>query len=160
MEPPSAATDVVLVHLGGCRYAVPLPSVVEVGRPPGLTRVPGVPGFVRGVANWRGRVLAVLDLRGLLSAGPPSADRRSRLVVVQGRCRTEVVRVGLLVDAVTGGVSYDASALEPTLPHLADEGRALLAGQVTDADGPYGVLDLAAVLALAEQLPRADRRAG
>jgi chemotaxis signal transduction protein len=105
-------------------------------------------------------VLAVLDLRGLLSAGPPPAERRGRLVVVQGRCRTEVVRVGLLVDAVTGGVSYDASALEPPLPHLADEGRALLAGQVTDDDGPYGVLDLAAVLALAELLPRADRRAG
>jgi chemotaxis signal transduction protein len=160
MESPSAATDVVLVHLGGCRYAVPLPSVVEVGRPPGLTRVPGVPGFVRGVANWRGRVLAVLDLRDLLSAGPQPSDRRSRLVVVQSASRADAARVGLLVDAVTGGVSYDAQALEPPLPHLPGAGRALLAGQVTDADGPYGVLDLAAVLALAEQLPHAARRAG
>lgn len=160
MEPTTAATDVVLVHLGSCRYAVSLTAVVEVGRPPGLTRVPGVPGFVRGVANWRGRVLAVLDLRGLLSAGPPSGDRRSRLVVVQGVSGADVVRVGLLVDAVTGGVSYDGQALEPPLPHLSGDGAALLAGQVTDADGPYGVLDLAAVLALAEQLPRAARRAG
>ena len=155
MELPPATTDVVLVHLGGCRYALPLTSVVEVGRPPGLTRVPGVPGFVGGVANWRGRVLAVLDLRGLLSAGPPARDRRSRLVVVQA----DGVRVGLLVDAVTGGVSYDAQALEPPLPHLSRDGQGLLAGQVTDDDGPYGVLDLSAVLALGDQLPRA-RRAG
>ena len=159
MELPAAAPatrhDVVLVHLGGCRYAVPLPAVVEVGRPPGLTRVPGLPAFVAGVANWRGRVLAVLDLRGLLSAGPAVRYRRSRLVVVQ----VDGVGVGLLVDAVTGGVSYDDQVLEPPLPHLPGDGQALVAGQVTDADGPYGLLDLPVVLALAERLPRA-RRAG
>ena len=155
MELPSATTEVVLVHLGACRYAVPLPAVVEVGRPTALSRVPGLPGFVAGVANWRGRVLAVLDLRGLLSAGPAARDCRSRLVVVQ----VGGVRVGLLVDAVTGGVAYDAQALEPPLPHLPRDGHALLVGQVTDADGPYGVLDLPAVLALAEQLPPV-RRAG
>jgi chemotaxis signal transduction protein len=100
-------------------------------------------------------VLAVLDLRGLLSAGPVVLDRRSRLVVVQ----VDGVRVGLLVDSVTGGVSYDAQALEPPLAHLPSAGGGLLAGQVTDEDGPYGVLDLVAVLALSELLPRA-RRAG
>jgi len=155
MELPPATCEVVLLRLGTCRYAVPLSAVTEVGRPPALTRVPGLPGFVAGVANWRGRVLAVLDLRGLLSAGPAVPDRRSRLVVVQ----VDAVRVGLLVDAVTGGVSYDAQALEPRLPHLPSGGGTLLAGQVTDEDGPYGVLDLPAVLGLAEQLPRA-RRAG
>ena len=56
--------ELVLVRLGGCRYALPMASVAEVGRPPGLTRVPGLPSWVAGVANWRGRVLAVLDLRG------------------------------------------------------------------------------------------------
>jgi purine-binding chemotaxis protein CheW len=150
--------EVVMVRLGSSRCAVPMSAITEVGRPPALTRVPGLPAFVPGVANWRGRVLAVLDLHGLLSAGPAVPDRRNRLVVVQ----VDGVRVGLLVDSVTGGVSYDAHALEAPLPQLAGGAgptTGLLAGQVTDADGPYGVLDLPAVLALAEQLPRA-RRAG
>jgi hypothetical protein len=73
------------------------------------------------------------------------------------------VRLGLLVDSVIGGVSYGAHALEPVLPHLpgsrTGQPAGLLAGHVTDEDGPYGVLDLAVLLALAEQLPRA-RRAG
>jgi purine-binding chemotaxis protein CheW len=155
MELATAVTEVVLVHLGTCRYAVPLTAVVEVARPPALTRVPGVPAFVAGAANWRGRVLAVLDLRGLLSAGPAAAARRSRLVVVQA----DGVRVGLLVDAVTGGVSYDPQALEAPLPNLSAGGGGLLAGHVTDDDGPYGLLGLPALLALGEQLPRA-RRAG
>ena len=148
-------TELVVVRLGGCRYALPMSSVAEVGRPPSLTRVPGLPAWVAGVANWRGRVLAVLDLRSLLAADPGQLDRRGRLVVLHH----DGVRVGLLVEAVTGGAELDPEALEPALAHLPAATGSLLSGQVTDADGPYGVLDLDAVLALAESLPRA-RRAG
>ena len=130
-------------------------SVAEVGRPPGLTRVPGLPGWVAGVANWRGRVLAVLDLRGLLSADSAELDRKARLVVLAHGG----VRVGLLVEAVAGGAAPDPGCVEPAPPHLPTATGGLLRGQVTDADGPYGLLDLDAVLALANTLPR-PRRAG
>ena len=146
-------TELVIVRLGGCRYALPMSSVAEVGRPPGLTRVPGLPAWVAGVANWRGRVLAVLDLRSLLAADTGALDRRGRLVVLSHGG----VRVGVLVEAVAGGAHLDPEAVEPALAHLPTTTGSLLAGQVTDAEGPYGVLDLDAVLALAEQLPRARR---
>ena len=145
--------ELVVVRLGGCRYALPMASVAEVGRPPALTRVPGLPAFVAGVVNWRGRVLAVLDLRGLLQAGFGPLDRRGRLVVLQHAG----VRVGLLVEQVAGGIQLDPATVEPALAHLPASTCGLLAGQVTDADGPYGLLDLDAVLALAGQLPRAGR---
>lgn len=147
------STELVIVRLGGCRYALPMGSVAEVGRPPGLTRVPGLPAWVAGVANWRGRVLAVLDLRSLLDAEVGPLDRRGRLVVLSHGG----VRVGLLVEAVAGGAQLDPEAVEPALAHLPASTGSLLAGQVTDDEGPYGVLDLDAVLALAEQLPRARR---
>lgn len=148
-------TELVLVRLGGCRYALPMASVAEVGRPPALTRVPGLPAWVAGAANWRGRVLAVLDLRSLLAADSGELDRRGRLVVLQHGG----VRVGLVVEAVVGSAELDPESVEPALAHLPTSTGTLLIGQVTDADGPYGVVDLDAVLALAESLPRA-RRAG
>ena len=147
--------EVVVVRLGGCRYAVSMDAVAEVGRPPVLTRVPGLPSWVAGVANWRGRVLAVLDLRPLLTAGPAPLDRRGRLVVLT----SGGVRVGLLAEAVEGSLRFGDDAVEPPLPHLSTEAGGLLAGQVTDADGPYGLLDLDAVFRLADALPR-PRRAG
>ena len=91
-------TEVVVVRLGGSRYALPMEAVAEVGRPPGLTRVPGLPTWMAGVANWRGRVLAVLDLRPLLAAPVAELDRRARLVVL----RRGQVAVGVLTEGVEG----------------------------------------------------------
>ncbi|MCW2598796.1 MAG: CheW protein [Frankiales bacterium] len=149
------ANEVVVVRLGGSRYALPMDAVAEVGRPPSLTRVPGVPGWLAGVANWRGRVLAVLDLRPLLAAPPASLGRRARLVVLN----RGGVPVGLLTEGVEGTYLLDADQVQPSLVNLPDSAAELLAGQTTAAGGPCGVFDLDAVFRLAEALPRA-RRAG
>lgn len=148
-------SEVVVVRLGGSRYALPMDCVAEVGRPPSLTRVPGVPAWLAGVANWRGRVLAVLDLRPLLAAPGASLDRRGRLVVLN----RGGVPVGLLTEGVEGTHLLDDEHVEPSLAHLPDSAAELLAGQTTDVGGPCGVLDVEAIYRLADVLPRA-RRAG
>lgn len=153
MEEQTAANEVVVVRLGGSRYALPMSAVAEVGRPPTLTRVPGLPSWLAGVANWRGRVLAVLDLRPLLAASPGPLDRRARLVVLH----RAGVPVGLLTEGVEGTHLLDDESVEPALAHLPDSAAGLLAGQTTDADGPCGVLDLDAVFRLADDLPRTRR---
>ena len=154
-EPIPVATEVVVIRLGGSRYALPMDAVAEVGRPPGLTRVPGVPAWLAGVANWRGRVLAVLDLRGLLSAPSLPLGRQARLIVLN----RGGVPVGLVSEGVEGTRMLLDDQLETALAHLPDAAAELLAGQITDAEGPLGVLDLDALFRLAEALPRA-RRAG
>lgn len=157
METVDARPDeVVVVCLGGSRYALPLPAVAEVGRPPALTRVPGLPDWVAGVTNWRGRVLGVVDVRGLLAAEPGPLDRRARLVVLT----RGAVSVGLLTEGVEGTGSVDADALEPPLAHLPRSAGALLSGQVTDARGPVGLIDLDALFGLADALPRPRRASG
>ncbi|MFN2539632.1 MAG: chemotaxis protein CheW [Mycobacteriales bacterium] len=147
--------EVVVVRLGGSRYALPMEAVAEVGRPPGLTRVPGVPSWLAGVANWRGRVLAVLDLRPLLTAPAGAFDRRARLVVLH----RNNVTVGVLTEGVEGTLWLEPDQLEPALAHLPGSASDLLVGQATDAAGPCGVIDLDALYRLADALPRA-RRAG
>jgi purine-binding chemotaxis protein CheW len=108
---------------------------------------------VAGVTNWRGRVLAVLDLRPLLGVAADALDRRGRVLVLS----RGGVSAGLLVDRVVGTVPHDPASLEPLLASLQASTAGLLAGQVTDADGPCAVLDLEAVFALSSTLPRARR---
>ena len=150
---PVASTEIVVVRLGVTRCCLSMAHVAEVGRPPRLTRVPGLPAWLAGVANWRGRVLAVLDLRPLLGEVPARDGRTARLVVLH---RGEVT-VGLLTDGVDGTRQLAPDDIEPSLSHLPDAAADLLCGQVTDDDGPYGVLDVDAVFRLPDGLPRARR---
>jgi purine-binding chemotaxis protein CheW len=128
-------------------------AVAEVGRPPGLTRVPGLPAWLAGVANWRGRVLAVLDVRPLLDAPTDELDRRGRLVVLH----RSGVPVGLLTEGVEGTRELEPERVEAQLAHLPGTAADLLLGQVTDEAGPLGVVDLEALYRLSDSLPRARR---
>jgi purine-binding chemotaxis protein CheW len=146
----------VMLRLGGARYAVGMSAVAEVGRLPRLTRVPGTPNWLAGVANWRGRILAVLDLRPLLDATSTPTGSLGRLVVL-----TEgTVTVGLLTEGVQGVVSCDAERIDPPPMTLDSETGALLIGQFAEPTGPIAVLDPTAVLKLRLRLPAARRTAG
>ena len=146
----------VVVRLGGGRFALPMSDVAEVGRLPGLTRVPGTPGWVAGVANWRGRILGVLDLRMLLDVTPDDGAAADRRLVVLSR---QGIAAGVLAERVEGVVDVDPSQLEPALLTLPAEAGALLEGQVTDGEGPIGVIDAGAVFALRQRAGMV-RRAG
>ena len=161
MTPPSPAaddaaadSDAVVVRLGASRFAVALASVAEVGRVPAITRVPGMPGWVSGVANWRGRVLPILDLRALLGASGGPLGGSARLLVLAA----DGVSVGMLVEAVEGTAAVNEGA-EPFPAALTGVAAELLAGQLPHADGPVAVLDVAAVLRMRDALPRGRRSA-
>jgi purine-binding chemotaxis protein CheW len=146
--------ETILVRLGRGRFATDLASVAEVGRVPAITRIPGVPTWLAGVANWRGRILPILDLRTLLGAATTGSNRSSRLLVLTDRGTV----VGVLVDAVEGTMTLDTDvAAVPT--GVPAEAAALLRGQVARDDGPVAVLDVDAVMRLRERLPRGRRSA-
>jgi purine-binding chemotaxis protein CheW len=145
--------EAIVVRLGSGKFAVDLVAVAEVGRVPSVTRVPGLPSWMAGVANWRGRILPVLDVRTLVGAdaAPPGAQARL-LMLTDG-----ALAVGLLVDAVDGTTELTDVAPFPTAGTLLDSG--LLSGQSPREDGPLAIIDVAALLALRQGLPRGRRSA-
>lgn len=156
-DPPQVAgtaAGAILLRLGSSRYAVSMSDVAEVAPLPALTRVPGVPDWLPGVANWRGRMLPVLDLRPLLATPVVPLASSARLLVLT---RGDLV-VGLVTEAVPG--VYDAPLTDCAPPPTTVTGEAarLVSGQVADGSGPVAVLDVGAVLALGERLER--RRGG
>jgi purine-binding chemotaxis protein CheW len=142
--PTEGSHDYVLLRVGTGRYAVAMGDVGEIGRSPHVTRMPGLPAFVAGMANWRGSVLAVLDARELLGATGPGAG--GHLAVL----RRDDVEIGLRVDAVDGVLSHRLAPVPATVtPRVA----VLLAGTLLAPDGqPVAVLDVGALVALRAQL--------
>ena len=66
--------------------------------PDQVTRVPGAKPWLRGIANLRGQLLTVVDLKAFLGAGSSAGERQSRILVLASR----EVPTGLVVDEVLG----------------------------------------------------------
>jgi chemotaxis signal transduction protein len=138
-----------LVRLGDARYAIALEAIAEVLPVPGVTRLPASPLWLAGVANWRGRVLAVLDLRPLLGADQRPASSSARLVVL----REGEVEAGLIVDAVVGLMTADGDPHD--LPATVAPAAASILSGTVDQEGPVALLDVTSALALRGQLAQA-----
>src|SRR5262249_53212358 len=137
-----AAAQHVMFTLAGAEYAVPIDNVLEVGRPLTPTPVPNVPDWVLGVANVRGDIVSMIDLRGFLGL-PPHRGPERRLLVV--RPRSEELAVGLLVDRVGGIRDIPPASVNTGAP--ADGAVAAYVHGVVEADGErLVVLDLERLL--------------
>jgi purine-binding chemotaxis protein CheW len=137
----------VLLRLGQGRYAVPLSSVDHVLQLPVLTRVPGGPIWLAGAANWRGRVLPVLDVRPLLGVERSALAGSARvLVLAEGE-----VRAGVIVESVLGLLDDPGTEFEAVPPTVTPAAASILEG-VVESSGPIGLLDVSSVLGLRGQL--------
>ncbi|MGD9843404.1 MAG: chemotaxis protein CheW [Steroidobacteraceae bacterium] len=89
----------VAFRLGAETFLLAREETREVmGVPTFLTRVPGARPWIRGLANVRGQLLPVVDLRAFLGGGAAPIGRNARILVVNNRD----VPAGLLVDEVLG----------------------------------------------------------
>ncbi len=116
------------------RYALPLEAVREVVIPPvQWSRIPRAPPAVHGVVNLRGRVVTVVELRGLLALEGQSASQK---LVLLDRGRRDL---GLLVTEVDGIETIDRIVPGPGHPTSSVRGVARLNG------APVSVLDAAGI---------------
>ena len=90
----------VIFTLDGASYSFPIASVTEIGRSLAVTPLPNVPEWVAGVANLRGDIISVVDLRRFLGLGTDESARGGRMLVV--RSQSEEIHTALMVDAVRG----------------------------------------------------------
>lgn len=86
---------VCLMSLGGELYAIDLNNVSEVFQVESVTRVPGMPSAMMGVANLRGVIVPLLDLRHMLGLTVDGSPLPFAVVIRHGSRQ-----VGVLVDRV------------------------------------------------------------
>ena len=94
-------------------FIVARDSIREVLMIPDLiTRVPGAKSWVRGLANIRGHLLPIVDLKAFLGAGANSGHRDARVLVLN----SVEFPVGLIVDEVFGFRRFLAREYSSTSP--------------------------------------------
>jgi purine-binding chemotaxis protein CheW len=91
----TSVSRMCLITLGGELFAMDLGDVSEVFEVDSITPVPGAPSTLIGVANLRGTVIPLADLRPSLGLSGTESSLKYAVVVRHGS-----QQVGILVDAV------------------------------------------------------------
>jgi len=98
----------VTFAVAGEMFAVPMGPVQEIIRVPEVARLPLAPSTLDGLANLRGRVLPIINLRRLFHCDSRAHDDATRAVVINlGQ------PLGFVVDRVASVLSVEPHEIEP-----------------------------------------------
>jgi len=133
----------VALRMAGDLYLIAREETREVlGVPASTTRVPGAKGWIKGLANVRGQLLPIIDLRQFLGSGLTPITRNTRIVIANHR----EIPAGLLVDEVLGFRRFAESEFSGDAPPTVARCERYLAGAFRRANEQWPVLSLRAVL--------------
>lgn len=113
--------------LAGERYAIEARFVVETMPLRELTSFPGLPSFILGIVNVRGRILTVMDIKKFFDLPESGLTDLHKLIIVRYR----ELEVGIVADVLLGIQALAQERMQPSLPTLTGIREKYLAG-VTD----------------------------
>src|ERR1700761_5887915 len=129
----------VAFRMGGETFLVAREETREVlGYPAVVTRIPGAKSWVRGLANVRGALMPMLDLRQFLGSGATASGRNTRIIVVNHRD----IPAGLMVDEVLGFRRFAESEFSAEAPPTVIRCDSYLAGAFRRGGEVWPVLSL------------------
>lgn len=110
----SQTFQIVVFRLGDEEYGLHIDQIKEVVITPTITRMPQMPSFIKGVANVRGNIIAVLDLEEKFSL------RVSEQVTKSGNNFTLVIesedyKMGVLVKEVPNTLTISSAQIEESV---------------------------------------------
>jgi purine-binding chemotaxis protein CheW len=146
---PDAQKNLVGFVVGDVHYAVDIARVREIVNPLPITKLPHTPPEVAGVADHRGEVVPVIELRVRFNLGERRPEERGTkwiLVTIGSRV------VGLVVDAVTEVFGARSDEIRPT-PEVGGDRELRGISGVARHDGKLTfVLDIGRFLSIVEAL--------
>lgn len=105
------------VRIGASRLIIDMGKVKEILELPEFTTVPGVKSWIIGVANVRGSLLPIIDLKGYLLGEDILKRQKGRLVVIEYKG----FNTGMLVEEIFGMRHFVEADEVSQMPEQLDE---------------------------------------
>lgn len=99
-------------YLAQEEYAVEILKVQEIIQMQAVTKVPKVPGFVRGIINLRGKVIPIIELRVKFGMEPVEDTDKTAIVVMKIHNGENDVTMGIIIDDVKEVKDLEAYNIE------------------------------------------------
>lgn len=132
--------EIVEFLLTNEHYGMASQFISEVYPLKDLTPLPGVPSFVLGLVNVRGRILSVIDLKKFFEMPDKGLSDLNKVIIIEN----ETMAFGILADAIIGVRNIKVSTIGPPLPTLTGIREEYLKGVTGER---VVILDAARILA-------------
>ncbi len=103
--------QLIVFKLGDEEYAMPIEQIKEVVLTPRIAKVPQTPDYIRGVANIRGNIIAIMDLgqKFALQEAVLDAQTANYTLVVE----SQAFKLGVLVKEVPNTLTITTDQIDP-----------------------------------------------
>ncbi len=125
-------------RLGNIYLLSKLEEVDEILVSPEMTRVPSALSWVKGIANIRGMLLPILDLRDFIDGEAIHAGRKTRVILIK---KGELVS-GLMVDEVFGMRHFFEEERTADVPEVSENLKKYLQGAFRKGSVHWGIFDM------------------
>jgi purine-binding chemotaxis protein CheW len=114
-----STVHLIVFKLGTEEYGVRIEQVKEVTVTPDIAKMPKTPVFIKGIANIRGDIIAIMDLEERFKIIPAPIDTTNRhtyTLVIESKEYT----IGLIVKEVPQSLSLPVSKIDKTPSFIQD----------------------------------------
>ena len=125
-------------RLGNTYLLSKLEEVDEILIAPEMTRIPSALSWVKGIANIRGMLLPIMDLRDFIDGQGVQSGRKTRIILIK---KGELVS-GLMVDEVFGMRHFFEEERTKNVPEVSDNLKKYLQGAFRKGNMHWGIFDM------------------
>lgn len=110
VEETGTRVQLIIFKQAGQEYALPIDQIKEVVLRPSIAKVPQTQSYIKGVANIRGNLIAILDLEeklGVSNSAAQNQDANYTLVI-----ESEEFKIGVLVKEVPNTLTVNTKDID------------------------------------------------
>ena len=124
----------LIFSIGNELYGIEIRYITEIISMQPITVVPGMPQYVKGITNLRGKIIPVMDARLRFKKAAREYDDRTCIIVLE----TNGISTGLIVDSVSEVIAIANEDIAPP-PDINKGGLQYIKG-IGKADGNVKLL--------------------
>lgn len=108
-EEDTQADRYLIYKIGEESYGIEISYVFEIINITQITKVPGLPGYLKGIINLRGSIVPVMDIRQRFGLPEREYNDRTCIIIAQ----VDGMDVGYIVDSVSEVATIPGNSIVP-----------------------------------------------
>jgi len=132
-------------------YGIPIEKVKEIIGIMNITKVPGMPKYVKGVINLRGNIIPLIDLRLKFDMDFKEYNDRTCVIVVEMQNKEEKKLMGIAVDNVSEVINLEKDFIAPPPSYNSDYSSEYITGMGKLKEIVVILLDIERILSQKEK---------